>query len=157
MTGDELPYPAVSKVVVQSVFGSQLDDDIPLEEVIAAAAESYHLFFMIPDLARRSRCEGRWRELLGDRVICMEDPSDTCAVAAALVGLTERALPDADAVAGVLREQGFDAERIGRVVRALRPYAALLKGDAVASTGHASANAPAGTAASLPWWRKLFG
>ncbi|MFN0183758.1 MAG: VWA domain-containing protein, partial [Aquabacterium sp.] len=126
MTGDELPFPVVSRHQVDALIGETLDEDIPIEEVIAAAAENYHLFFLIPDLQRRGRCEKRWRELLGDRVICMEDPLDTCVVAAALVGLTEGALADTSAMTAALGEAGLDSQRIGRVVRAVRPYAALL-------------------------------
>lgn len=57
MTGDELPYPAVSRHQVDSLFSERLDEDIPIEEVIAAALETYHVFFLIPDLKRRRKCE----------------------------------------------------------------------------------------------------
>src|SRR5882757_1633911 len=81
MTGDEFPYPAVSRHQVEALLGEKLDEDIPIEEVIAAAAESYHIFFLIPDLQRRRGCEARWKNLLGDHVICMESAMDTCSVA----------------------------------------------------------------------------
>src|SRR5687767_1614620 len=61
MTGDELPYPAVSRHQVEALIAEKLDEDIPIEEVIAAAAESYHLFFLIPDQSRRQRCGARWK------------------------------------------------------------------------------------------------
>lgn len=153
MSGDELPYPAVSRHQIEALIGEKLDEDIPIEEVIAAASETYHLFFLIPDLKRRKRCESRWRELLGDRVICMESHEDTCAVAAAIVGLTEGALPTIDAVADVLRANGTTIERVSATVRALQPYADLL-----------DPNAPRGVYSAfssvLPvrpkWWTKLF-
>lgn len=151
MTGDERPYPAVSRHQVEALLGEKLDEDIPIEEVIAAAAESYHLFFLIPDLQRRRNCEARWRELLGDHVICMESPQDTCAVAAAIVGLTEGVLADADAVARALEHDGIDKDRIGAVVRALRPYADLVGGGSHRGATGAGARAPSG------WWRRLFG
>ncbi len=154
LTGDELPYPAVSRHQIEALIGTKLDDDIPIDEVIAAAAENYHLFFLIPDLARRKNCEQRWRELLGDHVICMESPDDTCAAAAAIVGLTEKALPDLDTAAKVLASNGIDAERIGAIVRALRPYASLLDAQPGASV------AVVGSTAAPPqasWWRRLFG
>ena len=153
MTGDELPYPAVSRHQIESLIGEKLDEDIPIEEVIAAAAESYHLFFLIPDLQRRGGCEARWRELLGDHVICMESPDDTCAVAAAIVGLTERVLPDTDAVAQALKADGMARDRVGAIVRALRPYADLLDPNAPARP-HPSRS---GAAAPSSWWRRLFG
>lgn len=154
MTGDELPYPAVSRHQVDALLGDKLDEDIPIEEAIAAAAEQYHLFFLIPDLQRRGRCESRWRDLLGDHVICMESPDDTCHVAAALVGLTEGRLPDLDAVARALGSQGLPRERVSAVVRALRPYAELLKPGAVGLPLRPGAR-PAPPASS--WWQRLFG
>lgn len=153
MTGDELPYPAVSRHQIEALIGERLDEDIPLEEVVAAAAETYHLFFLIPDLQRRQRCEARWREVLGDHVICMESPEDTCAVAAAIVGLTEGALPNVDAVADVLQANGTSRERIAATVRALQPYADLLDPAALRRI-HAH-----GGSQPLPrpaWWKRLF-
>ena len=152
MTGDELPYPAVSRHQIESLFGEHLDEDLPIEEVIAAAAETYHLFFLIPDLKRRKGCERRWRELLGDHVICMESPEDTCAVAAALVGLTEGRLADIDALASALSADGMSRERVGAVVRAVRPYAHMLRSGSSYSHGRGSAAKP-----SPSWWQRLFG
>ena len=154
MTGDELPYPAVSRHQVDALIGDKLDEDIPIEEVIAAAAEQYHLFFLIPDLKRRQHCESRWRDLLGDHVICMESPDDTCHVAAALVGLTEGRLADLDAAARALSGQGLARDRVSAVVRALRPYAELLKPDAVGLPLRPGAR-PATPASG--WWKRLFG
>ena len=153
MTGDELPYPAVSKHQIEGLIGEKLDEDIPVEDVIAAAAETYHLFFLIPDLGRRQRCEHRWRELLGDNVICMESPEDTCTVAAAIVGLTEKLLPNVDAVADVLRSNGLEKQRIGAVIRALQPYADLLDPTSVRKPTQFSS----GNGKRPGWWKKLFG
>ncbi|RTL24043.1 MAG: VWA domain-containing protein [Burkholderiales bacterium] len=156
MTGDELPYPAVSRHQVGTLLGDQLDEDIPVEEAIAAAAEQYHLFFLIPDLQRRQRCEDRWRDLLGDHVICMESPDDTCYVAAALVGLTEGRLPDLDAAARALASQGLARDRVSAVVRALRPYAALLRPGTVGLPLRPGAR-PAAAPATGGWWKRLLG
>lgn len=154
MTGDEFPYPAVSRHQIEGLIGEKLDDDIPIDEVIAAAAETFHLFFLIPDLERRRNCEKRWRELLGDHVICMESPADTCAVAAAIVGLTEGVLPDLKAAAQALRDNGIEAERASATIRAIKAYADTLDTDP-AQRVHVgtSASAPAKPA----WWRRLFG
>lgn len=156
MTGDELPYPAISRYQIEGLIGEKLDADIPIEEAIAAAAENYNLFFLIPDLARRQRCEARWRELLGDHVICMEAPEDTCAVAAAIVGLTEKALPDVDAAVSALRNNGISSERATAVARALQSYASLLDPD-VASRMHVKAASQPVPATTKSWWQKLLG
>jgi len=147
LTGDENPYPAVSRHHIDALVGEKLDEDIPIEEVIAAAAETYNIFFLIPDLPRKKRCEERWRKLLGDHTICMESPRDACAVAAAIVGLTEKLIPDLDGLAGILSSNGFDRQHIGSTVRALQDYAAVLH---LPHSSHSGAR-PVGK-----WWKRLF-
>ncbi|HJV00977.1 MAG TPA: VWA domain-containing protein [Burkholderiaceae bacterium] len=153
LTGDEVPYPAVARHQIDTLVGEKLDEDIPIEEVIAAAAETYHVFFLIPDLRRRKRCEQRWRELLGDHVICMESAHDACAVAASIVALTERVLPDQATLVQTLAANGIANERVSAVVRALRPYAALLDPDALRQVHSATGSAPQPGA----WWKRMFG
>ena len=152
MTGDELPYPAVSRHQVEALLGEKLDEDIPIEEVIAAAAETYHLFFLIPDAGRAQQCGARWRQLLGDHTIVMESPRDACSVAAAIVGLTEGKIKDLDALATILSGNGFDREHVGSTVRAVQPYAALLKMPPLSPS-----SSPAKTGTPTSWWKRLFG
>lgn len=157
LTGDELPYPAVSRHQIDTLLGEKLDEDLPIEEVIAAAAESWHLFFLIPDLQRRARCEARWRELLGENVICMDAPQDACIVAAAIVGLTEGGLPSLEALATVLKDGGIERRRIAGVLRALASYADVLDPNAANRVHLSDANAGADAAAAKPaWWQRLF-
>jgi hypothetical protein len=154
ITGDELPYAEVSRNQVGTLVGDTLDQSIPIEEAIAAAAETYNVFFLIPDLKRRQNCEKRWRELLGDNVICLEAPEDACAVAASIVSLTERAIPDLTALASTLSANGIERERVSAILRALRPYANLLDPHSVRRVHTPAANAPS---VASPWWKKLFG
>ena len=150
MTGDELPYPAVSRHQIEALLGEKLDEDIPIEEVIAAAAENYHLFFLIPDVGRAKRCGPRWRQLLGDNAIVMESPSDACSVAAAIVGLTEGRIANLDALATILSNNGFNREHVGSTIRAVQHYAALLNLPSVTS-------ASPGASSGDSWWKRLFG
>lgn len=149
MTGDEHPYPAVSRIQVESVIGDALDEDIPTEAVVAALQETYEPFFLIPDPARAAKVERLWRDLLGDRVVIMEGAHDTCQVAACLVGLTEGALRDVDHAAEVLGRAGLPGSQVGTVVRAITPYAATLGKDAAP----APRTGIAGAAANL--WKRL--
>lgn len=153
ITGDELPYPSISRHQIGTLVGDSLDEDIAIEEAIAAAAETYHVFFLVPDLKRRRNCEARWRELLGDNVICMESPEDACAVAASIVGLTERAIADLGALSGILAANAIEQDRVSAIVRALRPYADLLDPNAVRRVNTGGAGAPA---MASQWWKRLF-
>jgi len=154
MTGDELPYPAVSKHQVEALIGDALDEDIPTEAVVAALQEKFEPFFLIPDLSRKERCERRWRDLLGDHVICLEQAADTCWAAAGLVALTEHSVADLPAFAERLLELGVERVRVGALVRALAPYAASIGRAGAADPAHEAAAKPAQTP-SL--WKRLLG
>ena len=129
MTGDELPYPLVSKAIARDVLGDDLDEDIPTPAVVAAVERTFDPFFLVPDLGRRKRCERVWRDLLGDRVVCMESPEDTCYVAASIVALTEGSAKDLGAIPRLLELAGAGKDRIGAVIRALSPYATSIGKD----------------------------
>lgn len=127
MTGDEPAFHYVAKEHIHGLIGSGPERDVPMEEVVQRLDRTFNPFFLIPDQRRRGRCEEFWRGYLGDRVICMDDPADTCDVAAALVALTERAVPSVDAVAERLRMADRPKERVKGVVRALEPWANVLR------------------------------
>ena len=153
MTGDELPYPAVSHHQVETLLGDRLDEDIPVAAVVAALQQTFQPFFLIPDLKRRARCERIWRDLLGDHVIAMEAPEDTCYVAGGLVALSEGVVADLDGVARVVQAAGASRDRVGAVIRALSPYAATLGADGVPQHRVEPAELPAGHGPSL--WQRL--
>jgi hypothetical protein len=154
MTGDELPYPAVSRHQVDALIGDRLDDDIPTEEVVAVLRETFHPFFLIPDLERRGKCERRWRDLLGDHVICMESPNDTCYVSAGLVALTEGRVERVEDLKPLIESAGAKPERVNPILRALTPYAAALGRDGAPAPKTESANLPPGGGKSF--LKRLF-
>lgn len=129
LTGDERPYPTLSRHAVQTVCGDTLEDDVLIRDLVDDVRRAFDPFFLIPDLDRRGAIEGVWRDLLGDRVIAMESPDDTTSVIGAIVAMNEGALADLDAVGRMLSERGTERERIGAVIRALRPWAASIDRD----------------------------
>jgi hypothetical protein len=144
MTGDESPYPLVSRHQVKSLLGDDLDDDVSIAVVVRELQRAYEPFFLIPDAERARRCERVWRDLLGDRVIVMDDPADTCAVTAGLVALSEGAVPDLQALAGRLKSTGVEPRRLGAIVRALTPFAATLGRDSTPKPRLESVPLPSG-------------
>ena len=129
LTGDENPYPAVSRKWVKELIGDDLPGDVPLEQICQELASQYHAFFLIPDPRRRQRCERAWRRVFGDHVIAMACPEDTCYVASALVALGESPELTLDKVAGNLSRSGLKRQRVAGIVKAITPYAALLGRD----------------------------
>ena len=85
---------------------------MPTAAIVEELQHSFEPFFLIPDLSRRTHCERAWRDLLGDHVVCLEDPDDTCVVAASLLALAE-GLRDLDGVMAHLRDSGTGAILLG--------------------------------------------
>jgi hypothetical protein len=130
VTGDEQPYPVLSRHVVEGVIGDKLDEDLKVGEVVAELQKTFVPFFLIPDAPRRhsNGCEPAWRDLLGDNVLCMDDPSDTCYVASGAILLSEGIARDVDQLAEILVSAGMDARRRGPVAKTLTPFANALRG-----------------------------
>ncbi|HWQ46098.1 MAG TPA: hypothetical protein VN376_04480 [Longilinea sp.] len=126
MTGDENPYPVLSKNIVDSVIGDTLKEDIPSKEVVAELQKSFTPFFLIPDLGRARRCERNWRDLIGDHVICLETPADVCYAAAGAILLNEGYVKDLKELADRLGQTGLATDRTNAVVRALTPFAEVV-------------------------------
>lgn len=148
MTGDENPYPVVSRKQVHDILGDEIEDDLPLARVVEELRRTFEPFFLIPDAQRAARCERAWRDALGDHVIVMDDPQDTCRVSAGLVALCEGSVSDLDALAKRMRDQGDDAKRVGAVFRALTPFAASLGRDGTPSPKTENAAVPSGDGTS---------
>ncbi len=123
MTGDENPYPILSRHVAEAVTGDHLDDDLKVEEVVAEVQRTFTPFFIIPDRQRRGRCERIWRDLLGDHVLCMDAPADICFVTAGALLLSERLVTDIKELETVLQGSGMPKERGNAVLQTLKPLA----------------------------------
>jgi hypothetical protein len=126
MTGDERPYPILSRHIVEAVVGDRLDGDLKVEEVVAELQKTFVPFFIIPDLARRNRCERAWRDLLGDHVLCMEAPADVCFVTAGATLLSEGLAKDVKSTCDLLLAAGMPRDRQSAVAHTLQPLAEAL-------------------------------
>jgi hypothetical protein len=126
MTGDENPYPKLSKHVVEAVIGDKVDDDLPVDEIVAELQKTYVPFFIIPDLDRAKRCERTWRDLLGDHVLCLETPDDICYVAAGAILLSEGRAASIKELESILDKSGMPASKKFSVIRSLTPFAEVM-------------------------------
>jgi len=123
MTGDEKPYPVLSRHIVETVIGDRLDEDLAIEEILAEVQKSFIPFFVIPDEARRTTqgAEEAWRRLLGDHVLCLDDPVDVSYATAGAILIYENIVSGLDDLVSTLLDAGMKPERKGPVAKALRP------------------------------------
>ncbi len=126
MTGDEVPYPTLSKHVVDTIIGDRLDEDLTCEEIVGELQKTFIPFFIIPDRARAKRCERRWRDLLGDHVLCLESPIDVCFVTAGAVLLSEGRVSNLKELTEILSNAGMPSNRRSHVIQSLTPFAEVM-------------------------------
>ncbi len=126
MTGDENPFSALSKHIVEGIIGDKLDEDIPMEEVVAEVQKTYIPFFIIPDRNRARRCERRWRDLLGDHVICLDSPVDVCYVTAGAILISEKRVSNLQELSDFLTKAGMSSDRRNPVLQSLTPFAEVM-------------------------------
>lgn len=93
--GDELPYPRVKRREVEHVFGDKLRSNIPIERIVAEVQQKYELFYILPNLTSYyddPKITRRWKGLLGQNVIRLEDPEGISELIASTIGLSQGAL-----------------------------------------------------------------
>lgn len=126
--GDEKPYAVVRRQQVQEHIGDALERDIPIEQVIADVQQHYEYFHIIPtntSHGRSSEVQARWKELLGERVLLLEDEAVVCETIALAIGLCEGAVDDLDSGADDLVQAGYDPAAAATAATALARYAAV--------------------------------
>jgi hypothetical protein len=125
--GDEKPYAVVRRQHVRDHIGDAVERDIPLEEIVAEVCERYEYFHIIPtntSHGRSDEVQARWREVLGERVLLLEDETAVCETIALAIGLCEGAVDDLGAGAGDLVGAGYAPAAAATAATALTRYAA---------------------------------
>lgn len=92
--GDEMPWPTVTAKDVREIFGVIAEADETVEELLAKTQERwevFHLFSMDGSYPHETKIHDRWRKLLGERLIMVEDSSLVCEIIAGLIHMLETA------------------------------------------------------------------
>jgi hypothetical protein len=121
LIGDEMPYPRVHPREVKRFIGDDLREPVRTEAVIAELQRTFDVYFIIPAAAGwggDQEIRRRWRELLGQNVIELDDLDAVCETIALTVGLGEDSI-DLDAGLADLAAVGSTAG--GTVGKALAP------------------------------------
>jgi hypothetical protein len=126
--GDEKPYAVVRRQQVREHIGDALERDVPVEQVIADVQQRYHYFHIIPtntSHGQSAEVQARWKELLGERVLLLDDEAAVCETIALAIGLCEGAVDDLDSGADDLVQAGYDRAAAATAATALTRYAAV--------------------------------
>ena len=125
--GDEKPYPVARRRHIEQLIGDRPKRDIPVEQIIAEAQQRYEYFHIIPtntSHGRNPEVQARWTDLLGERVLRLEDEAAVCETIALAIGLCEGTLDDLADGAVDLVAAGADRGAVATATTALRRVAA---------------------------------
>jgi hypothetical protein len=119
--GDEIPYSRVKRREVRQVIGDRLQQDIPVEDVVAELRRGYDVYHVLPRMTNHwdnAEVHGRWAELLGQNALRLEEPAGVCELIASTIAVAE-GKTDLDHLAGELQEAGASgtvAAAVGKAV-----------------------------------------
>lgn len=123
--GDEKPYAQVRRQHVWHYLGDQIGQDIPVEQIIAEVQTRYNHFHIIPSNTthgRSAEVQMRWRSLLGERVLLLENEAAVCETIALAIGLSEGVIRDLADGANDLAQAGYERDTAAHAATALRHY-----------------------------------
>ncbi len=118
--GDEGLYSKVGKQAVLDVIGDRIQEDIPVDQIVAEAKEKFEIFWLRPSQTMHytnSTIINQVQKLFPERVIDLAKPEDVCEVIAAQIAMMEG--NDLEDVAKTLHDIGTDASTVKRVTGAL--------------------------------------
>ncbi len=124
--GDEGYYPNIRRQQVKNLIGDDLHQDLSTEQVVRELEEKYNIFHIIAEQGsypHNSTIEKIWRDLLGQRVLLLEDSANVAELIGLTIGLCE-GTTDIDNVDQDLAVVGADSKTARVVKDALVPYAA---------------------------------
>lgn len=125
LIGDEMPYRAAHRDAVKEVFGDDLPENVPVEQLVKEVRERWELHYIIPRMSSYyddPKIFACWKRLLGPAVLKLQDPAGISELIGSLIGIGERAV-DRQGVAGDLKKAGVASEVVQSVVAALGPAA----------------------------------
>ena len=95
LIGDEMPYPRVNPREVARFIGDDLSEPVSTEGIIADLRRSFDVYYLMPTAAAHGgdrEILTRWRDLLGQNVLELDDLDAVCETIALTVGLGEDAI-----------------------------------------------------------------
>ena len=124
LIGDEMPYPCLKRREVTAIIGDELQEDLPVKRLVHEVEKLYDTYYILPNLTSYyddPKIHNCWVNLLGQRMLRLENPEGISELIAATIGLAEGAV-DLDGLHRDLIDAGR-REVSSAVAQALEPMA----------------------------------
>ncbi|GIE92924.1 hypothetical protein [Paractinoplanes rishiriensis] len=133
LIGDEMPYPRVNPKEVRRFIGDDLKEPISTEALIAELQRSFEVYYLMPAAAGwggDAEILTRWRELLGQNVLELDDLDAVCETIALTVGLGEDSIDLDEGLADLVEVGSAHHATVGRALAPLQ-RSAVVRGPAL--------------------------
>jgi hypothetical protein len=123
LIGDEMPYPQVKPAEVRRFVGDALGEPISTEGIIAELRKSFDVYYIMPTAAGWGGDDEiltRWRRLLGQNVLLLDDLDAVCETIAVTVGLGEDTIDLGQGLADLVEVGSSAGDSVGRALAPLR-------------------------------------
>ncbi len=130
--GDEKPYDKLNPDQVQRIIGEPVQEETPVEELVARLQEKFEVFWIFPkdgssysgERGRQLGIHDKLQTLFGQNLIWLDNPDDVCEVITATIGINEGY--DINAVRSDMAEVGANSKSIVLVTEALSKRGAIV-------------------------------
>lgn len=95
IVGDELNKPKLRAAAIRSVIGDDVREDLDVASIYRELQERWEVFFILPKKTSYyddPQVNAHWRDLLGERLLKLEDPAAVCDLIGVTIGLLEEAI-----------------------------------------------------------------
>lgn len=142
LIGDEMPYPRVKPKEVKRFIGDELTEPISTEAIIAELRRTFDVYYLLPaDAGWGGDTEvlARWRQLLAQNVIELDDLDAVCETIALTVGLGEDSIDLDEGLADLATVGSTAGAAVGKALTPLR-RATVVRSSALDVSGAGSGN-----------------
>ncbi len=139
LIGDEMPYPRVNHKEVKRFIGDKVES-IRTEDILAELQRRFDVYYLMPSAAGwggDKEILTRWRQLLGQNVLELDDLDAVCETIALTVGLGEDSINLDEGLAHLVEAGSAHGRTVGKALAPLQ-HGAVVRGSTL----------PVGTAGS---------
>jgi hypothetical protein len=123
LIGDEMPYRRVNPKEVRQFIGDDLREAISTEDMVAELRRSFDVYYLMPTAAGwggDAEILTRWRDLLGQNVLELDDLDAVCETIAVTVGLGEDTIDLDEGLADLTEVGSAHGETVGKALAPLQ-------------------------------------
>ncbi|MET0417727.1 MAG: hypothetical protein ABW022_17075, partial [Actinoplanes sp.] len=132
LIGDEMPYPRVSRKEVKKFIGDDTES-VSTEQILAELQRKFDVYYLMPSAAGwggDKEILTRWRGLLGQNVLELDDLDAVCETIAVTVGLGEDSIDLDEGLAHLVEAGSAHGSTVGKALAPLQ-RGAVVRGGAL--------------------------